>query len=232
MFLDADDLISIDKIQLQVEALSKSPADAIASCAWGKFEHIQEEASFDPQQVWTIQDPVDWCIQSWRGGGMMVPACWLIPRYIIENAGLWNEELTLHDDGEFMCRVLLKSKANVFVPDAKVYYRQVQNSLSRQNKSYESAKSYLYVAQSYKRILSIRNDVPTKKTIARNFKIFIYEYHPKYRDLLDVAEREIVDLKISELPVVGGPSFIRIAKVIGFENALRLRALLGTLKIS
>lgn len=226
MFLDADDLISTDKIELQVEALSKSPADAIASCSWGKFEHLQEEASFEPQRVWTIQDPVDWCIQSWSGGGMMVPACWLIPKSIIDKAGLWNEQLTLHDDGEFICRVLMKSKANVFVPDAKVYYRQVQNSLSRQNKSYESAKSYLHAAKSYKRILSIRNDVPAKKAISRVFRSFIYEYHPKYGDLLDVAEKEIDELKILDIPEVGGLGFIRITKVIGFKRALRLRALL------
>ena len=37
MYLDADDLISPDKIELQVEALSHADPKAVAICAWEEF---------------------------------------------------------------------------------------------------------------------------------------------------------------------------------------------------
>ena len=39
-FLDADDVISKHKIELQREALIKAPEGFIASCPWGKFSNI------------------------------------------------------------------------------------------------------------------------------------------------------------------------------------------------
>ena len=120
-----------NKIELQLKALSKKPKGWIACCAWAKFKTNTKEAVITPQKVWNIQNPIDWCLQSWMGEGMMIPGCWLIPKPIIDKAGLWDERLSLHDDGEFMCRVLLASKGNVFVENTVVYYRQQGNSLSK-----------------------------------------------------------------------------------------------------
>ena len=114
IFLDADDVMASNKIELQLKALSKKPKGWIASCAWAKFKTNTKEAVISPQKVWAIQNSIDWCLQSWMGGGMMIPGCWLIPKAVIEKAGLWDERLSLHDDGEFMCRVLLASKGNMF----------------------------------------------------------------------------------------------------------------------
>lgn len=83
MFLDADDLISKYKIELQINKLLNSPEDYVASCAWGKFTNSKREANFEEQDVWRVENPVEWCSSSWRGNGMMIPGCWLIPKNII-----------------------------------------------------------------------------------------------------------------------------------------------------
>src|SRR5690606_5350603 len=37
-YLDADDLLSPRKIELQLARLASAPADAVATCRWGRFE--------------------------------------------------------------------------------------------------------------------------------------------------------------------------------------------------
>lgn len=225
IFLDADDVMAPNKIELQLKALSKKPEGWIASCAWAKFKTNTKEAIITPQKVWNIQNPIDWCLQSWMGGGMMIPGCWLIPKTIIEKAGLWNENLSLHDDGEFMCRVLLASKGNVFVENTVVYYRQSATSLSRHNQSYKAAKSALLVYKSYqKEILKFQDSKLTRRLLARNFSKFIYEYYPAHARLINEAYSEINELGV-KTPLVGSIFFKLIQYLVGFKLALGLTSI-------
>ena len=224
MFLDADDIVSKTKIDKQLRVLENLEEGWIASCAWGKFTNTIEQASFIQQDTWRIKDPLQWCITSWNGGGMMIPGCWLIPKPIIEKAGLWNETLTLHDDGEFMCRVLLASQGNVFVENAWVYYRQVSNSLSRKNQSYKAAKSTLDVCESYRKHVLPSEDSPiVRQALAYNYRRFMYEFHPKHKDLLDLAKQSFQTLGVKNTPLIGGENFKKLSKIVGFYNALSLR---------
>lgn len=223
-FLDADDLLSSNKIESQLELISKHSDDCLISCGWAKFTDEPEKASFISQPVWGDFDPVNWLLNSWTGGGMMQTACWLTPRRLIDRSGLWNEKLTLHDDGEFFSRVLLQSEKVVFDPASSVYYRQVQSSLSQQNKSFKAAESALNVALSYKKLI-FRHEVSEKSkfAIAHVLKSFIYQYHPKHSELINLAIHELRNLDLEVQPHVGGANFIRLSKLFGFENALHIR---------
>ena len=226
VFLDADDVMAPNKIELQLKALSKKPEGWVASCAWAKFKTNTKDAVITPQKVWAIQNPIDWCLQSWTGewyddslGG------WLIPKPIIDKAGLWDEQLSLHDDGEFMCRVLLASKGNVFVENTVVYYRQQDNSLSRDHTSKKAAESALLVYKSYqKEILKFQDSKLTRRALARNFSRFIYEYFPAHAQLINEAYREINELGV-KTPLVGSPSFKIIQRIVGFKLAIGLTSI-------
>jgi len=225
IFLDADDVMASNKIELQLKALSKKPKGWIASCAWAKFKINTKDAVISPQKVWAIQNPIDWCLQSWMGEGMMIPGCWLIPKPIIDKAGLWNEKLSLHDDGEFMCRVLLASQGNLFVENTAVYYRQQGNSLSRQHKSKKAAESALLVYKSYQQqILKFQDSKLTRRALARNFSRFVYEYYPAHAQLIKEAYREINELGVKP-PLVGSPSFKLIQRIVGFKLAIGLTSI-------
>ena len=229
VFLDADDMLAPNKIELQLTAISKKPEGWVACCAWAKFKTNTKEAIITPQEVWYIQNPITWCINSWMGGGMMIPGCWLMPKSIIEQAGLWDENLSLHDDGEFMCRVILASKGNVFVENTVVYYRQQDNSLSRQHKSKMAAESALLVYKSYqKEILKFQDSKLTKRALARNFSRFIYEYYPAHAQLIKEAYREINELGV-KAPLVGSASFKLIQRIVGFKLAIGLTSIKRTL---
>jgi glycosyltransferase involved in cell wall biosynthesis len=225
IFLDADDVMASNKIELQLKALSAKPEGWVASCAWAKFKTNTKEAVISPQKVWAIQNPVDWCLQSWMGEGMMIPGCWLIPKPIIDKAGLWNEKLSLHDDGEFMCRVLLASKGNVFVENTVVYYRQQGNSLSRDHTSKKAAESALLVYKSYlQQILKFQDSKLARRALARNFSRFVYEYYPAHAQLIKEAYREINELGVKP-PLVGSPSFKIIQRIVGFKLAISLTSI-------
>ena len=225
IFLDSDDVMASNKIELQLKAISAKPKGWVACCAWAKFKTNTKEAVISPQKVWNIQNPIDWCLQSWMGEGMMIPGCWLMPKALIEKAGLWDENLSLHDDGEFMCRVLLASKGNVFVENTVVYYRQQDNSLSRDHTSKKAAESALLVYKSYQQqILKFQDSKFARRVLARNFSRFIYEYYPAHAQLIKEAYREINELGVKP-PLVGSPSFKLIQRIVGFKLAIGLTSI-------
>lgn len=225
MFLDADDLLAPNKIASQLKVLESHPKGWIASCAWAKFHNDISEATVNKQPVWEMSNPIEWMVSSLTGGGMMIPGCWLIPKSIIETSGLWDERLTLHDDGEFMCRVLLASKGNVFVKNTVVYYRQQDNSLSRQHKSKKAAESALLVYKSYQQqILKFQDSKLARRALARNFTRFIYEYYPAHAQLIKEAYSAINELGVKP-PLVGSPSFKLIQRIVGFKLAIGLTSI-------
>src|SRR5205807_7008133 len=114
-----------DKIRVQMGRLATTPGAAMASAAWARFQDTPSEAVFSPEQVWNDLTPQEFLISSWLGGGMMPNFAWLTPRAVIEEAGPWNEQLSLNDDGEFFCRVVLASSGIRFCNDARGYYRSL-----------------------------------------------------------------------------------------------------------
>ena len=213
-YLDADDILSPNKIASQMQLIKKYGDEYLISCGWGKFREDISEAEFIPQQVWGDFLPVDWLVTSWQDGGMIAIECWLTSRKLIDRAGKWNDKLTLHDDGEFFSRVILKSKKIIFDPQAKIYYRQVHHSLSRNNLSYAAANSSLQVSLSYMRnILQIEDSPRVRNALAYNFVRFLYEYHPNHQSLLETAWAAIKELGIKRIPFVGGRNFKLLAKI-------------------
>src|SRR5713226_1866991 len=58
-FLDADDLLAPDKIEIQMNRLSDEPAGRVASGAWGRFSDRPEKTGFTPEPVWMDSETVD-----------------------------------------------------------------------------------------------------------------------------------------------------------------------------
>jgi len=123
-WLDADDLLSPDKISRQMAvAQDRQDNRLLLSCAWGGFMYRSNRATFNPTPLWNNLTPAEWLIRKLAQNLYMQPATWLVSRELTEAAGLWNTKLKVDDDGEYFCRVLLQSTEVEFVPVAKVYYR-------------------------------------------------------------------------------------------------------------
>lgn len=144
-FLDGDDLLKEDKIELQLNAIRDEPR----AMAYGPY------ANFSGNDIDSVEaksyleanysNGKDFLYDLYGGSntkhiGSMVPLhSWLTPASVIKDARGWNENITVDDDGEFFCRVVLKASAVVYVSGAVCYYRMHQHSknLSAQ-KSYQS----------------------------------------------------------------------------------------------
>src|SRR6266487_143442 len=136
-WLDADDLLAPGKIAKQVEASDRYGSERMLfSSAWGHFYYRIDKANFASTSLWCDLSPVEWLIRKIGQNLHMPPATWLVLRELTEAAGPWDTRLSLDDDGEYFCRVILASDAIRFVPNAKVYYRaSVSGSLSSKDES-------------------------------------------------------------------------------------------------
>ena len=227
-FLDADDLLSADKLELQLIALDGSQPDSVASCGWGKFSSDSSSVMVVPEPVWGVTDPVDWLVCSLSGGGMMQPGAWLCPRRVLERTGPWDERLSLHDDGEYFTRVLLKASCNVFVHGPIVYYREVANSLSR-SAGRNAMESALEVCRSRHWSLLTACDTPVvRRAIATQYAQFVYHFGAEAADLAQIALTQINQLNAGPMDSIGGSGFRWATRLFGFENAWKIRHLLNT----
>ncbi len=161
-FLDADDLLSEDKISGQVQLLEKEPGK-IAVCSIVKFKNGTHHNHLKPSHrdepfIYSTDDVVDFLIDLYGGykkrGSMIGIHSWLIPADLISKSGIWNEELTVDDDGEFFCRIVLNSKG-IIKSNGLCYYRMFyahkenlsaradKNSLRSMINSFNLKKQYL-----------------------------------------------------------------------------------------
>jgi glycosyltransferase involved in cell wall biosynthesis len=223
-YLDADDLLALDKIERQVMLLGDGNSEFVAAGEWARFCKSPQEAIFTPEAVWETMPSVDWLVCSWEGGGMMHGAAWLIPRNIVERAGGWNKDLSLINDFDYFCRVLLASQGVEFCWGAKSYYRSgLANSLSgaKSRRAFESA--FQSTELGVKHLLTVENSQRTRHACATAWQRLVYSTYPKAIDLVTQAEANIKQLGGTRLPCDGGPRFQRVAQLMGWKAAKRVQ---------
>src|SRR5205814_2515828 len=114
----------------------------LLSAAWGYFMYRPSKAKFIPTSLWCDLSPVEWLLRKMEQNLHMQTTTWLVSRELTEAAGPWDTRLSLDDDGEYFCRVVLASNAIRFVADARVFYRQQGSdrlsSIDRSDKKLES----------------------------------------------------------------------------------------------
>lgn len=223
-FLDADDLLSPEKLESQFRAIEKT--SQVASCAW---MHLKRDGQLMPPHdtlCWRVNSPTEWLSLSLSGEGMLQTGCWLVPRAVAQKAGPWDETLSLHDDGEYFCRVLLASEGNVFVDGCHVAYRVVHGSLSKV-RSRAAVESAFRVCQSReKHLLAVDNSNTVKRAIATQWLQFAYEFHGSAPDLSQKAVARVTALDSKPHNTIGGKGFRTTHQLLGWKAAYFLHRFL------
>lgn len=224
-FLDADDLMSSDKIQEQMKLLKEKPEDSMATCKWATFEtNFEKLIEFDLGLYQGFSCGIDFLLKAWNSSEMMAISSYLTPKDLILKAGPWDESLTINQDGEFFCRVLLQCKGIFFEPSGKVYYRKPGESNVSQQKSYKAASSLLESYRCYEReILKIEDSKRVREAIARNYLRFSYVIYPNYPDLLEKSFNDLRRIGVGNSVRIGGPKFQMVTKWLGYKNALKMK---------
>lgn len=218
-FMDADDLISNDFIQLQVNCL-KGREDAVASANWGRFyKNDLKTFQLSGDIIRSDCNPIDWLVTSmYNKQAMMQCGLWLIPRNILNSAGLWNENLSLINDFEFFIRVLLNSKKIRFTENAILYYRSgMENSLSKLKSRKGAESAYNSISLGTESMLKHENSIRVRKIAADCFQKFIYTFYPYHSQLTSNAEHRIKNLGGSNISFSAGGVTYFVASLIGWK---------------
>jgi glycosyltransferase involved in cell wall biosynthesis len=234
-WLDADDLLSPDKVAQQMAAAQACQDKRILlSSGWGYFMYRPSKAKFIPTPLWCDLSPVEWLVRRWENNAHMQTATWLVSRELTEAAGPWDTRLLNNDDGEYFCRVLGASNGVRFVPDAKVFYRQVgSNSLSyvgRSNKKIEA--HFLGIRLQISSLRSLEDSERVRTACLHHLQnCFIYCY-PGRPDII----HELQELAASlggqlSLPKVSW-KYALIKELVGFAAANRTQLHYNQVKCS
>ncbi len=125
-WLDADDLLTPDKIERQLQAAAETGSRRVLlSSPWGSFYYRTQKVRFLENSLCQDLSPVEWLIRKMSENLHMQTGTWLTSRELVEAAGPWDTRLLSDDDGEYFCRVLLASSGIKFVPGTGVLYRVV-----------------------------------------------------------------------------------------------------------
>ncbi len=227
-FLDADDLLSPEKITAQVGLLERVGTDCVATCRWGRFAGDPGAAAFVDDAVFRDFGPADWLLAHTGAARMMHPAAWLVPRAVAGRAGPWDETLSLNDDGEYFARVALAARRIAFSPAGASFYRSaLPGSLSRR-RDRRALESVAHSVELIAAHLRRAEDSPrVRHSLADYWQRLVYEIYPDAPDLCHRAESEVRKLGGSGLLPDMGSRERLAAQVLGWKLARRLRLLVS-----
>jgi len=227
-FLDADDLLSPDKIESQVDALEKEPG-TMAMCTTVHFfdgqDPYQQPLPDESFFLYDTGDPASFLTRLWGGDGktsMVQTSAWLTPRDITDRCGPWDETILLDQDGEYFARAVLLSKGLRFTKGVNYYRKYIYGrnvaGQSFKRKNLESALYALEKKSSY--LLEKKDDARVRKAIATQLFDIAINTWPQYPGLTrEILKKVKAQGQKPRMPVLGGKEIEWIKKVFGWKVA-------------
>lgn len=225
-YLDADDLIAPDKIVRQLDRLRTSEPRIVASCEWARFTDEAPSGPLEPQEIWRDLSAPDFLVACAMHELMFPPIAWLIPRVVCDDAGGWDESLSLNDDGEYMSRVLAASDGIVFTPGAKAYYRSGNPGSYASQRSHKAAASELRAwDQVVATLLRLEDSPRTRAAAAAGYQRIQAAWLGRCDEVVDRAAQQERGFGGGRYRFDGGVVFRSVARLAGWRSAVRLRRL-------
>lgn len=196
-WLDADDLLAPAKIAKQMEVVCECADNRMLfSAPWGQFFYRPERAKFTPSALWCDLSRPEFLIRKMGQNVFMQTSTWLVSRELTEAAGPWNTSISLDDDGEYYCRVLLASNGIRFVPEANVYYRSVGiYSLGRDTRSDRTLEGLWRSMQYHIWCLrSLEDSERTRAACLTYMQNRMTDYYPRRLDIVAQMQKVAEDL--------------------------------------
>ena len=191
-WLDADDLLSPDKIQRQMEAAEKCESKfRLISCEWGDFLYRPMKARFVPTALWCDLDPLEWLLRKWEGNLHMQTATWLVSRELTDAAGPWDTRLLVDNDGEYFFRVIRSSNGIQFVPGVRVFYRASGpgsvSSIGLSDRKIEAKLLGMKLQIGY--LLALKDSDRVRAACVTYLQTWLRNFYPNRPDLMREAQQ-------------------------------------------
>jgi len=235
-FLDGDDLLSHDKIAIQMDVLLRDPGK-ITACGTVHFidGSLHEQGTPTPGEddfLFSDNDPAHFLINFLGGYEDIEPIisvhAWLTPKTIIDKAGKWNEELTVDDDGEFFSRVILNS-TGIIKTGGISYYRKFDNgnsSLSSQQNKVAFESIYRSISAKEKYLSVHSHSAAMQMAMNKQFTglaVMAYLKYPEIYKLADEGAKRYPGYTFT--PIMGGKFINFFAKIFGWRITKRIKLL-------
>jgi glycosyltransferase involved in cell wall biosynthesis len=229
-YLDADDVLSEDKIEIQVKTLRNSE-NSIAVCKTliieEKINHIISEV--DTELIKKEGTGIEFFLRlmgSEGVNGMVQPNAYLITKELAAKIGEWNEEISPSpdEDGEYFARALCCADRVIFTKGVN-YYRKIEhtNSLS-QNISKERILNLLKTVDlKFQHIFKIEKSQRTLRLYQLNISQLVYQYGNTESELVICSKQLLKNNGIKKFKVNEPLKFSLISKVFGFEISLFIK---------
>lgn len=196
-WLDADDLLSANKVARQIEALSRRASTrTLLTSGWGYFTYRRRRADFGSTPFWCDLSLPEWLMRKMGQNLHMQTATRLVSRELSEAAGPWNARLLSDDDGEYVCRVLLASDGARFVPGVGVFYRRAGSGrlshIGWSRKKMEAMFHSIRLHIGYLR--SLEDSERTRAACVTYMQTSLINFYPEMPALVMEAEQLAADL--------------------------------------
>lgn len=230
-WIDADDLISVNKIPIALQILNKNHKQLVA-CPWHPFKLDLESGMLPDDVDWTqipfFSTPEQWIARD----TFMGLHCYAGHRELFEQAGPWDESLTINQDGEYFARVVAKSEGVNFTQETDVFYRR-SSSGSVSRFSPEKADSLYRSTESMVRTaFGLESSERMRQMAANRWQHFIYTVYPSRSDLIAKAEGHLRHLP---KPNISNPNAVSpvskfISKAMGWKVLSQARIMRNRMK--
>ncbi|WP_316796706.1 glycosyltransferase family A protein [Pedobacter agri] len=227
-YLDADDLLSNDKIENQLNTL-KNFEDHISIT---KTVYFKKKININDSSVnreWfnnNHNEPVDFLKRLYanddiisKSGGMVTLHSWLTPRTVLTKAGDWNEGLTVDDDGEYFCRVILASQGIRYSENGINFYRKYDTDKSLSStislNAYQSVLNALKIKHCH--LIQRENSQIIDTIFAEHLWRLGVSAYPQYKSLSLEARTLAKRLGLKQHKYYGGPVSKFLSRIFSWK---------------
>ena len=143
-WLDDDDLLSKNKLLLQVKRLEKmSDLRVFTTCDWDLLwpgKNIEFKNSFTVKEYY---EPFEFFELLGKNQTFVPIHSYLFPKSLILKSGIWNTLIRLNDDAEFISRIIVNSKKIINTEDCYVLYREHSGTRISKEKDVNNLQSLI-----------------------------------------------------------------------------------------
>jgi glycosyltransferase involved in cell wall biosynthesis len=223
-FMDSDDLMNPEMIEIQVNALLDSGDDHVAYGEWARFyDDDFTAADFTSLPYWRDMSPLDF-LTAMPEGVMLQCGIMLIPRTILLKAGLWDERLILFNDTEYFGRVLTSSEGVKFSAGARLYYRSgLSGSISVQRSRRFFESTLLATELLGETLLDLEDSNRVRGLLANLYFNQYFEMFPFFKDLRCEYESRMKALGVPHRKPDGGQVFKLLSFFLGWKITKRIQ---------
>lgn len=225
-WLDADDLLSPDKISKQIERAEPGDRTTILlSGEWGKFYKNHHKAKFNPTSLWQDLYPIEWLTNKLLNNHWMAIESWLVSRKLTNDAGPWDEKLSLDDDGEYFNRVISHASIIKFITGSHSFCRRSNIGMSHDyglNNNKLNSLAYS-IFSSIRTLIKMQDSIGTRQACIAFLNRWAIYFFPERMDVFNDMQQIAIELG----GVIDEPKlrkkYLLLQKLFGVRVAKRIQ---------